>query len=116
MRAQIAGVLEPLGQYGVAVSNGAKRVGLPAQLAVDADGVVISIDGKNAFNSVSRACILKQTAQHCPSLFSYVQYVYGPGSTPDLIFALDGVQDAVSVPSRQDVQQGDPLGPLLFAL
>jgi hypothetical protein len=60
--------------------------------------------------------VLRQVAAHMPDLYAYIAMVYGPHSTPALQFGMDGFAKYTLLPSRQGVQQGDPLGPLLFSL
>eukprot|EP00731_Ephydatia_muelleri_P011702 Em0006g596a len=62
----------------------------------------------NAFNQISRQAILDQCLMFFPELLPWVSWCYG--SHPFLWHPL-GV-----VTSQSGVQQGDPLGPMLFAL
>jgi ubiquitin carboxyl-terminal hydrolase 44/49 len=66
------------------------------------------VDFKNAFNMVGRQRMLEEVHRLFSGLFAWVQYSYGVGATlfsgSDMIYATSGVQ------------QGDPLGPLLFSL
>jgi hypothetical protein len=113
---RIGNVFEPLGQLGVGARGGSERVALMAQVVHEVGGVLLAIDGTNAFNALSRSAVLQAVATHFPELYAYVERVYGPASTPSLQFGLDGFAEAEIILSRQGVQQGDPLGPLLFAL
>jgi hypothetical protein len=115
-KARSAALLEGAGQLGVGTRGGAERVALQAQLVYEAGGMALAIDGTNAFNALSRSALLGAVAEHMPHLYPYVATVYGPGSTPVLQFGMEGSELAEPVPSRQGVHQGDPLGPLLFAL
>jgi Reverse transcriptase (RNA-dependent DNA polymerase) len=115
-RPQVSALLEPAGQFGVGARGGAERVALMAQLAHESGGVLLAIDGSNAFNALSRSAVLVAVAEHLPTLYDYVEHIYGPGRAPWLQFGLDGRADAAIILSQQGVQQGDPLGPLLFAL
>jgi hypothetical protein len=113
---RILELLEPVGQFGVGARGGAEVVALAAQLVYEAGGVLLAIDGTNAFNSLSRAAVLRAVANLTPDLYPYVEHLYGPASVPFLQFSLDGEQEARVVLSQEGVQQGCPLGPLLFAL
>jgi Reverse transcriptase (RNA-dependent DNA polymerase) len=115
-RAVITALLEPSGQYGVAVAGRAERVAATAQMLHDAGAVLLTIDGANAFNSISRSAVLREVAETLPELYAYVVQLYGADAEPALMFGLEGEAVPARVGSRQGVQQGDPLGPLLFAL
>jgi hypothetical protein len=100
-------------QYGVAAPGGAERVvhrmrrELTAH-ATDEDWVALKIDLKNAFNCVSRARMLELVAECCPDMYMWVLWCYGEAT--HLNFSGNTIE------SREGVQQGDPLGPLLFSL
>ena len=70
--------------------------------------MVLKIDFKNAFNCISRAAFFKEVDEFMPGLSRWVQWCYGVSS--HLVFG------AHLVDSQSGVQQGDPLGPLLFSL
>lgn len=113
---RFSALLEPVGQFGVAVSGGVDKVGLTAQLVHEAGGTLIAIDGRNAFNSVSRTEVLRQAAQHVPEAYALIRKVYGCSAQPDLLFGLEEQALAEVLFSAEGVQQGDPMGPLLFSL
>ena len=66
------------------------------------------IDMKNAFNLVTRQALLDELLLFSPELLPWVSWCYG--SHPSLWHSLGQLS------SEAGVQQGDPLGPLLFAL
>ena len=72
------------------------------------DRVLVKLDFRNAFNSIRRDVMLKTVAAELPGLFKFCLLSYGQPST--LKFGGNLIQ------SEEGVQQGDPLGPLLFCL
>ena len=72
------------------------------------DQVLFKLDFKNAFNSIRRDKVLEAARQFIPELFPYVHSCY---SSPSFLRFHD-----CTLLSAEGVQQGDPLGPLLFCL
>ncbi|KAL5506409.1 hypothetical protein EMCRGX_G008040 [Ephydatia muelleri] len=72
------------------------------------DFVVMKIDLRNAFNLVSRQALLDECRAHFSELFQWAAGCYG--DHPLLLSAMGTLR------SESGVQQGDPLGPLLFCL
>lgn len=70
--------------------------------------VVLKIDLRNAFNSVSRDVILDRTVALFPSMARYIYFCYGRHSS---LFYNSNI-----VKSMTGVQQGDPLSTLLFCI
>ena len=70
--------------------------------------VFLKIDFTNAFNTVDRQTFLRECRSRFPSLSPWVEWCYADPST--LFFGNH------TISSESGVQQGDPLGPLLFAL
>ena len=102
-------------QYGVGDPMGAERVIHHAAMVwhenwTNDDVVALKIDAKNAFNNISREEIMNAVLRHTPALHRYVSACYD--CSPQLrATAFEAV-----VVSEEGTQQGDPLGPLLFAL
>ena len=72
------------------------------------DRVIIKVDFRNAFNTLRRDVMLTKVKKLTPSIFPVVWQSYFNHS--HLYFGNDIVL------SREGIQQGDPLGPFLFAL
>ena len=124
--AKLAGVR----QLGVGVSSGPEAIATAVRLymgeitsGVDEEeaserliSVCLSADATNAFNTVDRDAVLRMVLEVCPGLLPFVRMSYrrqgrlvlanrGPGKERYRVFL-----------SRSGVRQGDPLGPVLFAL
>jgi len=69
---------------------------------------LIKLDFANAFNSVRRDVILERTAALIPEAYPYIKAAYADSS----FLGYEGEP----IMSSEGVQQGDPLGPLLFCL
>ena len=110
-------VLEPI-QLGVKTPNGCEAIIhatrqwfhkhrlIPSKTAV-------SVDISNAFNTVNRSAVLQSVRTHFPSLAPWVDCCYRHDS--HLFTGSDAASDQ-TISSSRGVQQGDPLGPVLFAL
>ncbi|OWA54844.1 hypothetical protein BV898_19237 [Hypsibius exemplaris] len=70
--------------------------------------VVLKLDFKNAFNTVHRNKLLAAARNHLPEYYALVDQMYRHRT--ELFFGEH------VLPSESGVQQGDPLGPLLFCL
>ena len=100
-------------QLGVACQGGAEKIIHGLRSCVDehwqeVDFAVLKIDLLNAFNRVSRQAVLNACALHIPELLPWSQWCYG--QHPALWHSLGTISSEIGV------QQGDPLGPLLFCL
>ena len=72
------------------------------------DHAMIKLDFRNAFNCIRRDIVLQTVAELIPELYAFVHSCY---SEPSHLFYHDTL-----LLSQEGVQQGDPLGPLLFCL
>eukprot|EP00731_Ephydatia_muelleri_P016404 Em0009g828a len=100
-------------QFGVACPRGAEKILHSLMCCFDdhwADNnfVVLKVDMTNAFNLVSRQAVLDECAQHFPELLAWASWCYGQHS---ILWHSLG-----TLTSQNGVQQGDPLGPFMFAL
>ena len=100
-------------QLGVACQGGAEKIIHGLRSCVDehwheVDFAVLKIDLHNAVNRVSRQAVLNACALHIPELLPWSQWCYG--QHPALWHSLGTISSEIGV------QQGDPLGPLLFCL
>ena len=98
-------------QVGVGVSGGCEAAVHAARrfLSGMPEGwVMVKLDFSNAFNSLHRRAILEAIASRAPDLYRYCHASYAAPSS--LIFG------EFEISSEEGIQQGDPLGPLLFCL
>ncbi|KAK2443431.1 hypothetical protein QL285_014538 [Trifolium repens] len=100
-------------QFGVGISGGAEVVLHSAnrilnQRHEDGSLAMLTVDFSNAFNMVDRSALLQEVRARCPSIALWVEFLYGQATR---LYLGDG-----HIMAATGVQQGDPLGPLLFAL
>ncbi|KAL7610215.1 hypothetical protein Lser_V15G14394 [Lactuca serriola] len=69
---------------------------------------MLTVDFSNAFNLVDRSALLDEVRLRCPSISLWVEFLYGQAARLYL--------GNTHIRSSTGVQQGDPLGPLLFAI
>ena len=70
--------------------------------------ILLKLDFENAFNTIRRDKVLEAVAAITPHLLPYVFSCY---SSPSTLYL-----QSTTLESREGIQQGDPLGPLLFCL
>ena len=106
---EMASLLSPR-QLGYGVSKGAEAAVHAARFYfknIGSNKVFLKLDFRNAFNSIRRDRMLEAVHHLAPSIYSFVHSVYSSSS----LFWSDKI-----ILSSEGVQQGDPLGPLLFCL
>ena len=84
-----------------------------AALATRPDAVVVSLDGRSAYDCMSRAAFLGKLRQVAPELLPFVRLFYGQPSTYCWWDAEGRCRD---IRQAEGCEQGDPLAPALFAL
>ena len=87
---------------------------LRASLETDPGTVVVSIDGRAAYDTVSRATVLSQVSALVPSLLPFVQAFYG-SSTSTYLWR-DELGEPHILEQGEGLEQGDSLAPALYAL
>ena len=107
---RLGSLLAPL-QLGYGTLLGAEAAAHSARLYLadlPLDYVLLKLDFKNAFNSVRRDKTLEAARQFAPEIFPFVYSCYAAPSSLNF--------HGTILHSTEGVQQGDPLGPLLYCL
>eukprot|EP00731_Ephydatia_muelleri_P005540 Em0002g1716a len=112
LRDKISSFFQP-SQFGVACKAGAEKIVHSLRRCIEenwlsGDFVLFKVDMSNAFNMVSRQAVMDQCATYFPELLPWVSWCYGSHTS--------FWHPMGQISSQTGVQQGDPLGPMLFAL
>ena len=107
-------VMMEAGQLGVRVKNGADVITQAARFWMadpnHKDHIALKVDFENAFNTIDRQAIRRELNASFPNLIPWFDFCY---SQPAFLSCQGALLPFFS---SQGVQQGDPLGPFLFAL
>ena len=101
------------GQVGVGIRGGAEAAVIAVRKALQKKKGslwTLKVDPENAFNTIDREAVLQAVKESFPELEAWYRFCYGASAN---LFC-EG--EVLPFGSSQGVQQGDPLGPLLFAL
>jgi len=108
---KLAPLLAPL-QVGVGVRGGMEAAVHATRMYCDkiskSDRILTKLDFSNAFNSLRRDAILKASLDAIPEWYPFLHSAYA--GTSHLFWG------SSIIDSSEGVQQGDPVGPLLFCL
>ena len=113
MSPQAATFLNP-SQLGVGTRGGCEIILHAAQAILDDSNIsakskcCLQVDFSMAFQSIDRSILFNTVRENLPGLAAFVEWAYG-AATP--LYFHENV-----ILSTKGVHQGDPLGPLLFAL
>ncbi len=107
---KLAAYFSPI-QLGVGVSGGCEAAVHACRRYIDVmpdDNVIVKLDFSNAFNCLHRDTMLSAIQSHVPEIYAFCFLAYNDNTL------LKFGNRVIS--SEEGIQQGDPLGPLIFCL
>ena len=84
---------------------------LRAAIDLDADATIVSLDGRSAYDTISRAAFLRKLREVAPALVPFVRLWYGQESTYYWWDASGARRRPTEHPSRRRLRAGRRLGP-----
>ena len=102
-------------QYALSTRTGTDAIAALLRAATDADPdtAILSLDGRSAYDCMSRAAIFAEVHSSVPALLPFTQAFYGSSSS---YLWFDAASRQHVIPQGEGVEQGDALAPGLFAL
>jgi hypothetical protein len=118
---RLGDLLQRYHQYGFGVKSGVELVAGAVRIWHETGGTTAQVDMQNAFNSFCRGACARALECLCPALLPFFQFVYGGVNPPEMCVTLRKRDGAATdstqlIYSQLGVQQGDPLGPVYYAL
>ena len=99
-------------QFGIGQSAGCEKIIHHIRRHYNQDKTILTLDFKNAFNSVFRHAALSEVRQHFDLLYPFLHWAYSPESQ---LLWQHGM-DIKYLKSSSGCRQGDPLAPLIFCI
>jgi hypothetical protein len=105
-------------QFGVGVQGGIETIRHYAGALLQEKGdqwAVLQVDFSNAYNSIVRKACIQEVLTHFRVLLPYLRETYNPKASLWTDTGESG-RKASLIQSEEGAQQGDPLGPFMFAM
>jgi Reverse transcriptase (RNA-dependent DNA polymerase) len=121
VRSDLSTTMEHHAQFGFGVPSGVEHVATEARLWHEIGGTIVQLDSENAFNTICRTAIAKGLERFCPRLLPLFEALYCGQQPPELRYEVTQATGSAGgrvhvLHSHLGCQQGDPLGPLWFAV
>ena len=102
-------------QFAMQSRAGTDALVLSVRAALDTreNAVIVSLDGRSAYDSISRASFLAKLREVAPQLLPFARLFYGQASA---YCWWDAAGNLREIRQSEGCEQGDPLAPALFAL